>query len=124
MADINNITLTGRLVQDPLINQNNSGQCVGNFTLASNHRYTNRLGESRVETAFVPCKAFGPWAKTLGQHHKGDEVVVTGRLRTEKWEKDGKPRSQLALVCDSVRFVVGRQMDPETAALNGGGIPF
>jgi single-strand DNA-binding protein len=121
MADINNITLTGRLVQDPVVNQRVPGQCLGSFTLASNYRYTNRLGDARVETAFVPCKAFGSWAKNLEQRKKGDPVVVTGRLRTEKWEQDGKPRSQLALVCESVRFLADQRLEPGGT---GEGIPF
>jgi single-strand DNA-binding protein len=123
MADINNITLTGRLVHDPVLNRSASGQCLGSFVLASNHRYTNRNGETRAEAAFVPCKAYGGWAEALDQHRKGEPVVVSGRLRTEKWEKDGQLQSQLALVCNSVRFLADHRPDPEAPAV-GGGIPF
>ncbi len=121
MADINNLTLTGRLVFDPVINQSASGQLLGAFTLASNYRHKNRLGELHQETAFVPCKVFGNWAKSLEQRKKGDQVVVCGRLRTEKWEKDGQPRSQLALVCESVRFLADQRLEP---VATGEGIPF
>ena len=122
MTDINNITVTGRLVSEPVLNHSASGNCLGSFTLASNYRFTNRLGEMRFETAYVPCKVFGGWAESLDQHHKGEQVIVSGRLRTEKWEKDGKPRSQLALVCDSVQFLANPRPEPEPP--EAGGIPF
>jgi single-stranded DNA-binding protein len=70
----------------------------------------------------VPCKAFGGWAESLSEHHKGEQLIVSGRLRTEKWEKDGKPRSQLALVCDSVRFLANPRHEQEPP--EAGGIPF
>jgi single-strand DNA-binding protein len=76
---------------------------------------------SNPKTAFVPCKVFGSWAKSLEQRKKGDQVVVCGRLRTEKWEKDGQPRSQLALGCESVRFLADQRLEPVGT---GEGIPF
>jgi single-strand DNA-binding protein len=123
MTDLNNITITGRLVCDPTLNHSTKGHCLGSFMLASNHRYTNRLGETRVDTAFVPCKVFGGWAESLGKHRKGDLAVVSGRLRTENWEKDGQKRSQLALICDSVRFLADTRPSQEPP-VDGSGIPF
>jgi single-strand DNA-binding protein len=105
MRDINTITLTGRLVHDPVLNRGASGGCLGHFVLASNRQCKDKNGVLQTETAFVPCKVFGGWAESAGQHKKGDQVVVMGRLRTEKWEKDGQPRTQLALVCDAVHFI-------------------
>jgi len=35
MRDINTITLTGRLVHDPVLNRSASGGCLGHFVLAS-----------------------------------------------------------------------------------------
>jgi single-stranded DNA-binding protein len=32
-------------------------------------------------------------------------AIVSGRLRTETWEKDGIQQSQLILICDSLHFV-------------------
>lgn len=36
---------------------------------------------------------------------KGESLIVVGRLRTDSWEQDSERRSQLTLVCDSVRSI-------------------
>jgi single-strand DNA-binding protein len=105
MTDINIATLTGRLVRDPNLRNCNGGTLMGYFTLASNQRYKDKAGAVQEETAFLPCKAFGRWAEPLANHRKGEMAIVSGRLRTETWEKDGVQQSQLILVCDSLHFV-------------------
>ncbi|MGO8765651.1 MAG: single-stranded DNA-binding protein [Limisphaerales bacterium] len=112
MSDINNISLTCRLTANPVINHSPSGVCWGLFSLASNCRYKDKTGKLQTETAFVPCKVFCGWAESLGQHKKGDQAVVTGRLRTERWEKDGESRSQLALICDILFFIAPKGTVP------------
>ena len=106
MSDLNQVTLTGRLVRDPIIRRGDSGTPWGFVTVASNSRYKDKGGALIEEVAFVACKSFGRWAEALAQHRKGDMVIVTGRLKTDSWEKDGRTQSQLTLVCDSLRFVM------------------
>jgi single stranded DNA-binding protein len=105
MTDINVTTLTGRLVRDPIIHHGATGGTCAQFTIASNHRYKNRDGNPQCETAFVLCKAFGAWAGSLQGRHKGDLILVAGRLKSESWEKDGTMRNQLTLICNSVHVV-------------------
>ena len=105
MSDINTTTLTGRLVRTPILRHVNNGRLMGLFTLASNQRYKDKNGIMQEETAFVPCKVFGGWAEPLANHDKGDMAVVTGRLKTEKWEKDGTTRYELLLVCEALHFI-------------------
>ena len=104
MSDINITIIAGRLVRDPVVRRAASGINWGTFSVASNYRYKPKNGEPRDETAVVACKAFGGWASALERHKKGDQALVTGRLVTEKWEKDGESHTQLVLICDSVRF--------------------
>ena len=105
MSDINITIVTGRLVRDPDVRRAATGLAWGTFALAANHRVKPKNGEAREETAFIPCKAFGGWAESLQRHQKGDMAIATGRLVTEKWEKDGETRTTLVLVCDSLRFI-------------------
>jgi single-stranded DNA-binding protein len=44
-------------------------------------------------------------------------VIVTGRLKTDSWQKDGRTQSQLTLVCDSLRFVVPQNGSSTTASV-------
>ncbi len=114
MPEINITTLTGRLVRDPQIRVAESGATWAMFTMASNHRFKDGRGELRSETAFLDCKAFGRSAEQLRGLHKGDPLVVSGRLRTESWVKEGKPCSRLTLVCDAANGL---------APANGNGLP-
>jgi single-strand DNA-binding protein len=136
MSDINNTTLTGRLVRDPIVRYAGNGTAVGFFTLASNQCYKSKQGEMQKETAFVSCKAFGGWAEALARHKKGEMLIASGRLKTEQWEKEGATRSELVLVCSALHFVASSASDrtqeepaddaPAGAAAvaNGNGPPF
>jgi single-stranded DNA-binding protein len=49
-------------------------------------------------------------------------AVATGRLKTEKWEKDGGTRYELLLICEALHFIPAEQPsgagleDPEPVA--------
>ena len=108
MSDVNMTTLTGRLVRDPMLRRTSNGMGMAFVTIASNHSYKDKSGIKQEEVAFVTCKAFGGWADPLANCHKGDKLVVGGRLRTETWVKDDARESQLFLICDSLHVVSGR----------------
>jgi single-strand DNA-binding protein len=104
MGDLNNVVITGRLVRDPVIRNASTGSTMGIFSIASNHCYKDKGGGFQEEVAFLPCVIFGRWTDALSRHLKGEMVLVSGRLRTESWEQDGEHRTQLGLVCDSLKF--------------------
>lgn len=114
MSDINNLVIGGRLVRDPELRRGNSGASWTTFSVASNHRYGDK-----DEVAFLSCVAFGKPAEWCAEYHKGDHVVVCGRLRTTSWESDGKPHSRLELVVQDFRFFPakngGQQLAKETS---------
>lgn len=113
MTDINQIIATGRLVRDPIIRRAATGTMVALFTLATNHYYRGKNGEFEQEAAFIPCIAFSRAAEMLSHRAKGEPLLVAGRLRTDTWEQDSERRTQLTLVCDSVRcFSVTSQATP------------
>jgi single-stranded DNA-binding protein len=65
----------------------------------------------------------------LVDRHQGDTFIVSGRLRTESWEKDGTKRTQLILIANALHPVSspkgsgteGRHPEPAGAGANGGG---
>ena len=93
------------LVREPMLKHCNGGSLMGWFTVASNHRYKDKTGTVQEDPAFVACKVFGGWAEALENCHKGEMILVSGRFRTESWEKNGAKQSQLTLICDSVHRV-------------------
>ena len=106
MTDINVVTLMGRLVRDPQLYPRENGIGLALFTIASNRDYKDRDGKTQTETAYVPCKAFGGWAAALSGRQKGDLLVLSGRLKSEAWEKEGTVHWQLSLVCLTVHAMV------------------
>ena len=100
MSDLNVTTIMGRLTRDPIFR--NGRAKVAFFTVASNQCHRDDAGVLQEETAFVSCKVFGAWSEALADRHQGDMVIVSGRLRTESWEKDGARRSQLILIGNAV----------------------
>lgn len=106
MNAINQVKIVGRLVRDAGVRFTATGASVASFSVAANHRYQNKSGQWKGEVAFMPCTAFGRTAEQLAERLKREPVLVTGRLRTESWQKDGSNRSRLVLVAETVDFVL------------------
>jgi single-strand DNA-binding protein len=108
MSDSTSI-LSGNLTRDPEFRLTNNGKGLASFGLAVNRRYQVD-GEWQEQTSFFDVVA---WSD-LGQHaaaslHKGDRVIVTGRMEQRTWEGgDGAKRSKVEIVASdigaSVRF--------------------
>ena len=108
---------TARLIEDPELRfAAGSGKAVVRVRLAFNSRKKNQsTGEwEDADSFFVDGKAFEQAAENIAATlARGMEVVVSGRLRTEKWESgQGEKRSAPALMIDSIgpslRFATAR----------------
>jgi single-strand DNA-binding protein len=128
MTDLNYIVLTGRLTRDPVARRGETGVFFAYFTIAANRFYKDKTGAFQQETAFVPCVAFGRSAELISHRLKGEPVIAAGRLRTDVWEQDAEKRSQLTLVCESVRAFTNLAIaspisDQEEDRANGDPVP-
>jgi single-strand DNA-binding protein len=114
--DFNKVFVAGRLTQDPEITNLPGGTPVCDFRLAINRRWNDPdTGEKREEACFIDVKCYGKRAPVLQQHlRKGRNVLVEGRLRMDRWEVEGKPRTKHLIILDGFQF-----MDPPPQA-NGG----
>jgi single-strand DNA-binding protein len=106
MNAINQVIIVGRLVRDAEVRFAATGAPVASFSFAANRRYQDKDGQWNGEVASIPCTAFGRTAEQLAERHKEEPVLVSGRLRTESWQKDGANRSRLVLVDETVDFVL------------------
>lgn len=98
---------TARLIEDPELRfAAGSGKAVVKVRLAFNARKKDPNSGEWVDsdTFFVDGKAFEHAAENIAESlTRGMEVVVSGRLRTEKWEtKGGEKRSVPSLLIDSI----------------------
>ena len=96
---------TARLMDDPELRYGASGGAVVMVRLAFNSRKKDpQSGEWKDDSSFfVNGKAFGPAAENIAETlGRGMEVVVSGRMKTDSWEKDGEKKSRPELLLDSI----------------------
>lgn len=80
MSDINRVVLKGRLVRDPSAASTTDGVSIASFTIAC-----GRIKKDDVD--YIDCKAFRHNADFLTKYaHKGDTVVVDGRLQKRSYK--------------------------------------
>lgn len=103
---MNKIIISGRLTKDPDLRNTGSGMEVCNITVAVDRRH--KKGEDR-QADFVDCVAWGKSAAfLLSYFHKGDGIVIDGRLESRKWkDKDGNNRVSWEVQIENMEFPVG-----------------
>ena len=90
------VTFQGTLVADPEVTFTSSGVARAKMRIAMNDRYTDRNGQLQERpTVFMNAVAWRRTAENAGASlHKGDRVVIVGRLEQRDWEtEDGQRRS-------------------------------
>ncbi len=113
-GSVNKVFLMGNLTRDIELKHTPSDQSVATIGIAVNRTFKTRDGESREETTFVDCEAWGRTAEVMSQYlRKGRPVFIEGRLKLDQWDdrETGNKRSKLKVVIDNVQFVDSRGGD-------------
>ena len=112
MASINQVTLVGRVGQDPVARTLNDGQPVVNFSLATSEKYN---GEEHTEWHKIVVYRQG--ADFARQYiKKGDRVHVGGQLRYRKWtDKDGVEHEVAEIIARQVQSFESKRDDAPKA---------
>ena len=106
MASFNKVILIGNLTRDPETRTATNGNTVGRLSLAVNRKYSDRDGQPREEVTFVDIDAFGKPAEVIAKYLKrGAPLMVEGRLKLDKWEKDGQKRQRLGVILETFQFL-------------------
>lgn len=107
--NINIVVIAGRLGSDPELKITaNKGASFCSFSLANTFSFFSEAKQEIVkETSWYQVKAWERLAEICAsQLHKGDEVLVEGRLHQETWEdKEGKKNSKVKLLASRVHFI-------------------
>ena len=82
MPQINNLMLSGRLVYDCEVKQSGGGKLYCRSRIACDDGW----GDNKT-TSFFGLVAFGKTAENMGKLHKGDPVIVQGRIRINARER-------------------------------------
>lgn len=98
------ISPVGNLTSDPELNFGPSGTPYARFTVAQTPRKKGANGEFEDDdTMFFRCTAFGSTAENVAASlHKGDRVLVVGRMKVSNYEKDGQQRQSMEVLVDHV----------------------
>lgn len=118
--DLNNCNFIGRLGKDVEIRYMPSGGAVASFSIAVGSQWTDKQsGEKREETEWVNLTAFGKLAEICEKYlTKGSQVFVSGRMKTDKYEKDGVTRYSTKVIVDRMQMLGSRGDNQQSAQNN------
>lgn len=108
--------IVGRVGRDPELRTTPQGLPVTNFSVASNHRYTDANGQLQERVKWYRVTAWRKLAETCAQFvKKGQRVLVAGEIDASAWvdPKDSSVHAALELTAATVRFLSDRE---ETSA--------
>jgi single-strand DNA-binding protein len=99
------VTFSGFVATTPTLFSSPSGTDFTSFRIAQTRRYLDRERGEWVDgrTLWFTVKAFKHVARNVATSlHKGDPVVVTGRLSVDEWTGPDGPRSSLVVEATSL----------------------
>lgn len=118
MANLNKVSLIGRLTRDPEIRTFENGGKVASIGFAvHNRRKDPQTGEWSDVPVFLDLKAFnrenGRKLADIAEQHlrKGHQAYVEGRLVLEEWtgKEDSAKRSKLKVYVEEIQFLEKRE---------------
>lgn len=99
------ITLIGNIATDPIFKTTPGGVQILSFRLATNERRFDDASKTWLdgEANWYSVSAF----RRLAQHasaslHKGERVIVKGKLRLRRWESEGRQGMAAEINADSI----------------------
>ena len=105
---LNSVNIMGNLTRDPELKSIPSGKAVCSLSIANNRVYTKN-SEKVTEVSYFDVEVWGVVAENCAKYlKKGSGVIVEGRLRQDRWEKDGKTQSRVRISAENVHFMPKR----------------
>lgn len=107
MADLNNYSVIGRMTRDlddRAFGYTQNGKARLNISIAVNDGY----GDNQY-TSYFDVVIWGKTAENIKPYlGKGKQICINGRLRQDRWEKDGQKNSRVCIVAETVQLLGGR----------------
>lgn len=109
-ADLNRVTLVGRLTRDPELRHTGGGNAVCSIRLAVSSRSRDESGNWADKPNYFDVTVFGRQAETATNYlAKGRRIGVDGRLSWREWEaQDGGKRQTVEVVANDIFFLDSR----------------
>ena len=102
---LNSVNIMGNLTRDPELKYLPSGKSVCSLSIANNRVYTSK-GEKVTEVSYFDVEVWGPAGENCAKYlSKGSGIIVEGRLKQDRWEKDGKTQSRVRISAINIHFL-------------------
>jgi len=112
-ASINKVILMGNLGKDPETRTLESGAVMCRFSIATTETYKNRKsGERTSHTEWHNITLWRGLAEMADKYlHKGDKVLIEGKIRTRSWEdkESGQTRYTTEILADQMQMMGGNK---------------
>lgn len=106
MAYFNDVTLIGTVAKDPQVYYTRNGTAICDLTLAVKDQRLH-AGERIDEVSFFDVTAFKVNAENAMKYlHKGDSVMVNGKLKQDRWEdSEGVRQDAVRILVQEIQFL-------------------
>lgn len=118
MADVNKVVLIGHMTR--FDSEHDFGYTAGgkarlNLSIAVNEGYGEKKSVSYFDVVYwdKPAEAIKPYVG------KGKQLCVVGRLKQDRWEKDGRTNTRVYVIAESIQLL-GNSQDSQNSAKNWG----
>ncbi len=103
---VNKFIGIGNLGKDPEMRFMPDGKAVTNFSIAISEKYKDKNGEQKEVTEWVNVVFFGKLAEVCGEWlKKGQSIYIEGKLKTEKYQKDGIDRYVTKVIGEKMQMI-------------------
>lgn len=108
-ASLNKVILMGNLGKDPETRTLESGAVMCRFSIATTETYKNsKSGERTSHTEWHNITMWRGLAEIADKYlHKGDKVLIEGKIRTRSWEdkESGQTRYSTEILADQMQMM-------------------
>ncbi|MBF0594146.1 MAG: single-stranded DNA-binding protein [Candidatus Omnitrophica bacterium] len=102
---LNSVNIMGNLTRDPELKTIPSGKSVCSLSIANNRIYSKN-NEKVTEVSYFDVEVWGVIAENCARYlKKGSGIIVEGRLKQDRWEKDGKTQSRVRISANNIHFL-------------------
>jgi single-strand DNA-binding protein len=120
-ASLNKVILMGNLGKDPETRTLESGTVMCRFSMATTETFKNRSGERTSHTEWHNIVLWRGLAEVADKYlHKGDKVLIEGRIRTRSWEdkESGQMRYSTEILADQMQMMGSNKKAENTEDAN------
>ena len=111
---VNKFIGIGNVGRSPEVRFMPDGNCVANISIAITERYKDKQGEQKEVTEWVNIVFFGKLAEVVKEYvTQGQQIYVEGKLKTEKYEKDGVTKYSTKVIAETMKMLGSKSDKPK-----------